>query len=207
LPTAQITLVYFFYGLAFFSMGLLVMIEGSRASDLRLRRALRPLAAFGMVHGVHEWLEMYNGIANLLGQITPDFMQAAQLMMLTFSFLSLAAFGSYLITTREGNWRLMLMIPLVMEAIWAFGIFIMRSKYPVDILWQVADVWTRYSLAVPGAALAAVGLVVQQREFRKTGLISFGRDSLWAAVAFAWYGIVGQMFTQESPLIPFPEDI
>lgn len=39
-----ISLIYFFYGLAFFSMGLLVMVEGGRSSNARLRRSLRPLA-------------------------------------------------------------------------------------------------------------------------------------------------------------------
>jgi hypothetical protein len=54
-----ILLVYFFYGLSFFSMGLLVAIEGGCSADPRLRRALRPLAGFGILHGLHEWLEMY----------------------------------------------------------------------------------------------------------------------------------------------------
>jgi signal transduction histidine kinase len=202
LPLPPITIIYFFYGLAFFSMGLLVMIEGGRASDLRLRRALRPLAAFGLVHAIHEWLEMYGGIANLMGQVTPGYIRGIQMAMLTFSFLSLAAFGSYLISTKPSAWRMMLLIPLGLETIWAFGIFMLRSRYPVAILWEVGDVWTRYSLAIPAATLASVGLVTQQRVFRRSGLISFGRDSLWAAVAFAWYGIVGQMFTQSTPLFP-----
>jgi signal transduction histidine kinase len=202
LPLSPVIIIYFFYGLAFFSMGLLVMIEGGRASDLRLRRALRPLAAFGLVHAVHEWLDMYAGVANQLGHITPDYIQGIQLAILTFSFLSLAAFGSYLISTDPDAWRLMLLVPLGLEAIWAFGIFMLRSTYHGAELWNVADVWTRYSLAIPAASLAAVGLVVQQREFRKSGLISFGRDSLWAAVAFAWYGIVGQLFTRATPLFP-----
>jgi signal transduction histidine kinase len=30
----------------------------------------------------------------------------------------------------------------------------------------------------------------------------FGQDSLWAAVAFGWYGLIGQLFTQPSPLPP-----
>ena len=202
LPLPAISIIYFFYGLAFFSMGLLVMVEGGRASDLRLRRALRPLAAFGMVHAIHEWLEMYDGIANLLGQKTPSFIVGLQLAMLTFSFLSLAAFGSYLITTKPSAWRLMLLIPLGLETVWAFGLLILRSHYVPPDLWDIADVWTRYSLAIPAAALAAIGLVVQQRVFRQSGLISFGRDSLWAAVAFAWYGIVGQLFTKTTDLFP-----
>jgi hypothetical protein len=35
--------IFFFYGQAFFSMGLLVAMEGDRSTDARLRMALRPL--------------------------------------------------------------------------------------------------------------------------------------------------------------------
>ena len=33
-------------------------------------------------------------------------------------------------------------------------------------------------------------------------MAQFGRDSLWAAIAFAWYGLVGQLFTEPSSLPP-----
>ena len=55
--STPLIVIYFFYGLAFFSMGLLVAMEGGRSTDARLRMALRPLAGFGLVHAVHEWLE------------------------------------------------------------------------------------------------------------------------------------------------------
>jgi signal transduction histidine kinase len=45
-------------------------------------------------------------------------------------------------------------------------------------------------------------LIAQQRAFRQAGMAQFGRDSLWAAIAFAWYGVVGQIFTRVSPLPP-----
>jgi hypothetical protein len=38
-------------------MALLVAIEGGRASDMRLRRALPPLAGFGLVHAAQERME------------------------------------------------------------------------------------------------------------------------------------------------------
>jgi len=47
-----------------------------------------------------------------------------------------------------------------------------------------------------------VGMVVQQRTFRKAGMAKFGRDALVASVAFAWYGIIGQIFTKPSRLWP-----
>jgi signal transduction histidine kinase len=97
---------------------------------------------------------------------------------------------------------LILLVPLGLEGIWVFGLIILKGHYSLPILWNVADVWTRYSLAIPAALLAAIGLIVQQRVFRKAGLISFGRDALWAAVAFGWYGLVGQLFVHSSPLPP-----
>ncbi len=197
-----ISLIYFFYGLAFFSMGLLVMVEGGRSSDARLRRALRPLAAFGLVHAANEWIEMYEGIALLIGQPLPDWLSAVRLAMLAFSFVSLAAFGSYLLATSPSVSRLILVVPLGLETVWVFGLFILRGNYPAALIWNVADVWTRYSLAIPAALLAAIGLVVQQRVFRQAGLVSFGRDALWAAVAFGWYGLIGQLFSQATPLPP-----
>jgi signal transduction histidine kinase len=50
--------------------------------------------------------------------------------------------------------------------------------------------------------LASAGLIAQQREFRQEGMAQFGRDSLWAAIAFAWYGLIGQLFTHASRLPP-----
>jgi predicted Na+-dependent transporter len=46
--------VYFAYGLAFFGMGLTLALESERSPALAEARLLRPLAAFGMIHGVHE---------------------------------------------------------------------------------------------------------------------------------------------------------
>src|SRR5512144_1661459 len=76
--------VYFIYGLAFFSMGLLVAIEGGRASDVRLRRALPPLAAFGLVHAAHEWIGMYLLLDRPLTLTDVTIIQAIQLSTLAF---------------------------------------------------------------------------------------------------------------------------
>lgn len=192
-----IVLVYFFYGLAFFSMGLLVALEGGRSSDIRLRKALRPLAGFGIVHAVHEWFIMFE----LMGHARNDpIYSAVGLSILAFSFISLAAFGSFLLAYTEISRRLILLIPIALEAIWVFGLYSFRGHYTGETLWSMADAWTRYTLAIPASLLTSIGLVAQQRAFRRSGLIRFGRDALWAAVAFGWYGLFGQAFTQATPL-------
>jgi signal transduction histidine kinase len=197
--------VFFLYGLAFFNMGLMVLMEMSRASDARLRKALRPLAAFGLLHGVHEWSEMTALLQLLPGQsLAWPLWEGARLGLMAFSFLSLAAFGASLLAPTENIRRLSLLVPLVQAGLWGIGLLVMRGQYaPLSrAVWAVADVWTRYVLAIPAALLASVGLVAQQRAFRRAGLSRFGRDSLWAAVAFFWYGLVGQAFTRASPLPP-----
>ncbi|HEX2993447.1 MAG TPA: histidine kinase, partial [Anaerolineales bacterium] len=194
--------IYFIYGLAFFSMGLLVAAEGGRASDVRLRRALPPLAGFGVVHAAHEWMEMYVLMGHPASPLEMSIMSAMQLATLAFSFISLAAFGSFLLADNEVKRRLILLIPIGLQAVWVFGLYDFRGEYAGQTLWNVADVWTRYTLAIPASVLTAVGLVVQQRAFRRSGLIRFGQDALWAAITFAWYGLFGQLFVKATPLFP-----
>ena len=194
--------IYFLYGLAFFSMGLLVILEGYRATDLRLRKALRPLAGFGIVHGIHEWVEMFEQMEILIGHNEPLIPEFVRLALLAVSFVSLIAFGTYLLAYTETAQRVIVLIPLGLEAIWVFGLITFRGTYPPEEIWGIADVWTRYTLAIPGGLLAAIGLVAQQRVFRKSGLVRFGQDALWAAVAFAWYGVAGQLFVKATSFPP-----
>ena len=197
-----IIIVYFLYGLAFFSMGLLVIMEGNRASDIRLRKALRPLAGFGIVHGIHEWVEMFEQIERLMGHNEAIIPEYVRLALLAVSFVSLIAFGTYLLAYTETAQRVITLVPIGLEAVWVFGLATFRGNYPSDEIWGVADVWTRYTLAVPGGLLAAIGLIAQQRAFRRSGLIRFGQDALWAAVAFAWYGVAGQFFVRATSFPP-----
>src|SRR6266498_1819996 len=183
-------------------MGLMVAIEGGRSTDSRLRMALRPLAGFGLVHALHEWLEMFELIAGYNSITEPVLLSAIELMLLAFSFLSLAAFGAYVLLGQESTWRVSLIIPLALEAIWVFGLVSFKGHYLREEMAIIANVWTRYSLAIPAGLLAAIGLVAQQRAFRRAGLIRFGQDSLWASISFGWYSLVGQLFTQASPLPP-----
>jgi len=200
----NMTIVYFFYGLAFFAMGFGILLERGRASDEHIRAALRPLAWFGLIHGGHEWLEMFFLLE--IFTVPPEMYvlwEALRVALLAISFISLTAFGATLLAPTATHRRLSLLLPLAQLAIWSFGLLIMRGQITIDTrLWDSADVWTRYVLGIPAALFACGGLVIQQREFRQAGMKEFGRDSLWAALAFGWYGLVGQFFARPSPLPP-----
>lgn len=200
--TLSITIIYFLYGLAFFSMGLLVATEGGRSSDERVRTALRPLAGFGLVHAAHEWTEMFEYIIVQNGGQISAGLQIFKISTLAFSFLSLAAFGTFLLARGPVAQRISLLVPLGLEAIWVFGMITIKDSYAPGLVYDAAHAWTRYSLAIPASILAALGLIAQQRAFRRVGMVRFGQDAMWAAVAFAWYGLVGQLFINASALPP-----
>jgi signal transduction histidine kinase len=197
-----LAVIYFFYGLAFFSMGFAIILEGGRSSDDRLRLALRPLAGFGLIHGAHEWVEMFTTLGVITEKNSPVWI-AIELMLLAFSFLSLSGFGFSLLTPNIRLRRISLLAPLAQATIWGFGLLVLKGRFPTDPnFWHIADVWSRYTLGVPAAISASVGLIAQQRTFRRAGMAEFGRDSLIAAVAFAWYGLIGQVFVRASRLPP-----
>jgi signal transduction histidine kinase len=198
------TLIFLVYGLSFFTMGVVITFELGRCADARLRLALRFLAAFGILHGVQEWSEMFNNLGAFKSlPAYPIFWGSLHIFILAFSFLPLATFGVILLVSNPRHLRLRFLVPLVLTGIWVVGWLVLRSYYPFnEMFWSILDVWTRYSLAIPSALLASAGLIFQQREFRRAGMARFGQDSLWASIAFAWYGLVGQLFVGPSALPP-----
>ena len=49
-------ILYLLYGLAFFTLGVAILSREIRLSELGIARILGLLAAFGLIHGFHEWL-------------------------------------------------------------------------------------------------------------------------------------------------------
>ncbi|TES89211.1 MAG: sensor histidine kinase [Anaerolineales bacterium] len=202
--TATLTVVFFFSGVAFFSMGIAIVLEGGRSSDERLRLSLRPLAVFGILHGIHEWMDMFENTGLFRdNQEVSSLWFGVKLALLAISFLSLSGFGFSLLAPNTRIRRLSLLAPLGLATIWGYGLLVLMGRYTITPEeCQVACVWTRYALGIPSALAASVGLIAQQRAFRRAGMARFGRDSLVAAIAFAWYGIVGQLFVTPSRLPP-----
>ncbi len=201
--TNNIEIVFFFYGLAFYSMGLAVLLEISHSSELSFAQALKPLAGFGLVHGFHEWLEMGLIIhAQVSGEAEQEWVFYLRLILLSISFLMLIAFGARLIFgpgKQRSYWAMLGVVTLV----WAVGvIWILSGPDPSRSELIAADVYTRYSLAIPGAALTCWGLILQGRLLAKTGMRNYAMDAYVAAGAFALYGGIGQLFAAPSILFP-----
>jgi signal transduction histidine kinase len=91
-----------------------------------------------------------------------------------------------------------------MAALWALAVGYMALRYrpTTGEFFASADVLARYALAIPGALLAAWALLRERRDFHSRGMSQYGGSLLWAGLAFAVYGIVGQVFVKPSLVFP-----
>jgi signal transduction histidine kinase len=202
----NIVVVFFFYGLAFFVMGMALLLLGRRTSQLRFALAVLPLAVFGLLHAAHEWYEMFQMMAmQASGTTVPDVRaEVVRLILLVTSFLALLIFALVLLTQRSTpRWRIYTPV-FVMTLLWLLGTWLLAARFNLDAFatLALADSLSRYSIGIPAALMGAWALMAQQRIFREQDMPQFGRDLVWAAAALLLYGVVGQLFVHENVLAP-----
>ena len=197
--------IYLVYGLAFFVLGLAVALEIGRGEASRFRRTMWPLAFFGLVHGIHEWIEMFVIVGQQAYNYHPSLVfEEVRLLLLAISFAALIFLGVQLLhpvnRLRHLEWWVCL------GALGLYGLAVIElgqwfQGKQSDWL-AAADVLARYSLAIPGAVLTAWALLSQRRTLLQQNQGTFASDLVGVAVAFLLYGLIGQFFVGASPLFP-----
>ena len=197
-------IVFFIYGLAFFGMGITMALESGRSPALAQARILRPLAAFGLIHGTHEWMEAYLMQAESFGTILPGWLPWLRLFFLYTSFTSLFLYGYQMLLLvspyRPGKRRIRFGVFGI------YALFIIGNmagaylKAPIPLVYLL-DGLGRYLLAVPAAMLAALALRAQAREMRQNDRIHLSTSLSIAAFGFGIYTLT-QLFVH--PIDVFP---
>ena len=208
----NLVVIYFFYGLAFFSMGLAIWLASSRfrTSEFRLAGALLFLAGFGVVHGLQEWFDMFQLLDERGGTNIPHWLllPEVRLLHLVVSYLLLVFFGIKLLFANRrvidnGN-RLALVGAGAFLVLWLASAGLTLLVYQPERLEMIAaaDVLARYTLGITGSVIAAWAIWLEQRNFKARGMARFGRALLGAAAALLLYGIIGQLFVRPSFFFP-----
>lgn len=150
-------IILFLYGLVFYSLGIILALQARSYSRLDLARSLKWLAAFGVIHGLHEWGDLFlpMQIPNL-SENSIEFWVEIQLLLLAVSFACLFKFGLCLIITR----RWLRLLPLGLLLAWIIMIGGLFWYWPNEFnLWRsTSDALARYFLALPGGVIAAISL-------------------------------------------------
>jgi signal transduction histidine kinase len=214
------------YGEVFFVLGLAIALQSLKRSALPLARPLPWLAGFGILHGFHEWGYLFVPIqsAYLPREVTEGLL-VLQLLIKGASFALLLQFGVELLAavTRLPILPRLRLLPGAAFLAWAGGTLAVSAAvgpFPPDgSAWlpageidgalaavgaplAVGDVLARWLLGVPGALLAAAGLLVTAGSVRREARPPVVTGLRVAAGAFAVYALVGGVVGMPAPFPP-----
>ena len=177
--------IYFIYGLVFFSAGVLLGFQSRLSPAVLSRRSLAFLAAFALTHGWFEWAKMLELTSPSHGGTWKLF----DLVLLVVSFAFLIQFAIEVLAshTRVPTWTRVAGPALLVLIV--LGVAGVAMRNGVAIL--SAEVAVRYALGLPGSVLAALALLAVRRDrgVDRSG-DRLGRRLLLAAVGFAVYGLI-----------------
>jgi signal transduction histidine kinase len=188
-------LVWFVYGLAFFVLGLAILLYPKKDSRFELARHIWMVGVFGIVHGLNEWLDMFIAIG---GPIPPALAEQGRMVTLPTSFFFLVFFGVTILSRNKGKRRLLRAIPFLLIAVWV-AIFLLSKP---DHRLLMGDIWSRYLLCLPGTVLTAWGLFSQVPGFKVMRLHSITRNLEIAAATFLVYGVLAGVFSKKAGFFP-----
>ena len=182
--------LYFFYGAAFFFLGISISVKELKASDLKISNSLWMLGTFGFIHGFHEWLQLLPLIQG--EQMTRQEIFLIKLILLAtmiLSFFFLLQFGLSLISAldkKQMSW--IKGIPSILVLLWTVVLWNNKPQIDLLFLWH-AKVGVRYTLGLTAGLVTGYGLITYSYEIKNmSGPVS--RNFLFSGIAILFYGLL-----------------
>ncbi len=174
--------------------------------QLEIGRRLAWLAAFGILHGLTEWGDLF--IPLLRGRWNPalvQFLDVIQLGLLAFSFTCLLQFGVTLLLSLGRTNRPLQVAPPVLMMLWfLLAFFVLLPLIPDRGVWdRTANALARYLLAFPGAMIAAYALrLMTVRRIVPLGVPHLVTAFRWAGWLLVAYAFLAGLVPPPAPLFP-----
>ncbi|MFA6004206.1 MAG: PAS domain S-box protein [Elusimicrobiota bacterium] len=195
-------IIYFFYGLSFLVMGVVIFAQPRKGSGFELALGLKLLAWFGIIHGAYELFEMWSIIKGFQILI----FRAGKSLCLAVSFAFLLEAGRKLAKLAYpggpgGPGRFLAWPARRLFAVLA-GMILIPSFWAADF-WGAADSLSRYLICLPGAWLAGLGILGYYRiKQRVLSPLRVRRFFLIAGLGFICYGIFAGVFVPRGGFFP-----
>jgi signal transduction histidine kinase len=158
--TVNRELIFFVYGLTFFVLGLAIALTSRHSSHLEFARSLNWLAAFGFIHGFHEWGEFFIPLQSVyLSPAVIQVLHYVNLIFLAASFICLYGFGLALLEPmRHPRWLHVVFAGLLLSWV-LLAVFPFRTWFTEFNIWDDSvDALARYMIGLPSGLLAAFAL-------------------------------------------------
>lgn len=185
--------IFFMYGLSFFCLGLFIALYPKRESSYWLAKNIWLVAAFAILHGLNEWVDMLI-IAQQTSAMTV--LRLVRTILLPLSFLSLLQFGAKGISDLKKGYRALRIVPIVLFTLWTIIVATSTQRY------LMVDIGARYLLAAPGIFLTASTLLLQKNTL---AIFKSAKPRFYLAasvLAFILYGFLAGMIVPAAGFFP-----
>ncbi|MEJ2032344.1 MAG: ATP-binding protein [Deltaproteobacteria bacterium] len=174
-------------------------MQPRRGSSFHISRILWLLAAFGILHGSSEWLDMW---AIIKGR--EETIDLVRWFFLVVSYLCIFEFGRRLVRhnlmqigasdlSRFFHWGL---TPTLGSLIMLFG-------FSAPDFWKAGSSWTRYLYGFPGAVLTGLGFVFYYSiERERLEPLKVAKYFYVSGVMFCAYGLLGGLVVPPGDFFP-----
>ncbi|MCL5256518.1 MAG: hypothetical protein M1319_01825, partial [Chloroflexi bacterium] len=196
--------VFFIYGLAFFSTGLIVVLEARRAPIPGVSRSMLPLAAFGLLQSALAWTDMFISLRSAGLQTAQTPLDVLRLIWLVASALALLQFASYLIQEVDERHTWLRWSASAALAAWVI-VSALSAVVGLSDAHQLLidmDAWARYLMMFPGSVLAALSLFRLGRDLSGSNPGQFTHGARSASVAFAFNAIIAGLIVPKTGFWP-----
>ncbi len=188
----NMSIIYFIYGLAFFTVGLSLALQSRKDSDFVLSKSLWMLAGFGFIHSLGEWAKMYVPLELSADTISSNLvLRIIEALIVSNSFMFLFLFGINLLIDSTGKYYRLKYLPFIINGIW-----LIKFVFWDLVIVGVDDIvnWTfysttmaRYLLALPGSFATGIALLIQASTLREFDLNSAAKNCKIAGISFLLY--------------------
>lgn len=197
------SILFFIYGLSFFSLGISALQQRAlKDTDIPLLNSIKILGAFGVIHGLGEWLLIF---------IMIDRNNSLVMYMLFFTnllnaiaFTLLWIFGTRLFKKKYNKISYYRLIPFIVIGIWIILYFLFyKFKYQSSVEYiYVFRVIGRYFIGLPAGITVCIGLyrngkIMSKIKARKV-VIKFKILSIF----FGLYSILAGLMVSNVDLYP-----
>ena len=196
-------LIFFIYGLAFFSMGISALQQNvPKSSNFLLLKSIKHLGVFGLIHGMTEWVIMIR-LANIL----PDYKVELVILATFINALSFTFLWSFGVKLLDYKGKIKLFYKSIPWIVFGFWVIIFLFSYQISRLeffeWLfIEDTMSRYLIGLPGGLITAFALNKYANEMKSFKLKSIVIKLKGMAVLFATYSFLAGVIVNYSEFVP-----
>jgi two-component system, NarL family, sensor histidine kinase YdfH len=196
-------LIFFIYGLAFFSLGISALQQRiGRSSTLPILDEVKYLGIFGIIHGITEWLifviisRMYPDLNNLL--------YIAVVALNSSSFFFLWIYGTRSIEYHGKYKKLFDKAPYITFILWSciFGYYIFIYVMHGDFRLSIPKVLGRYILGFTSALITAMAFGRSARAMDNLKYKKISKNFKRLSILFMSYGVLAGLFVKKESFFP-----